>query len=90
MIDPNTPASVKVRAAEVIVNHAAKEIEIEDIEARGSEWEGTTEESNSVKRSETTIMIDRNLTRRLEYLESRFEPPVGEPIIFNIQLSTRI
>ena len=34
MIDPNTPASVKVRAAEAIFNHAAKAIEIEDIEAR--------------------------------------------------------
>ena len=34
MIDPATPASVKVRAAEAIFNHAAKSIEIEDIEAR--------------------------------------------------------
>jgi len=34
MIDPATPASVKVRAAEVIFNHAAKSIEIEDIDAR--------------------------------------------------------
>ncbi len=32
MIDPNTPASVRVRAAEAIFNHAAKAIE--DIEAR--------------------------------------------------------
>src|SRR5450756_1013361 len=34
MIDPATPASVRVRAAEAIFNHAAKAIEIEDIEAR--------------------------------------------------------
>jgi hypothetical protein len=34
MIDPATPASVKVRAAEAIFNHAARAIEIEDIEAR--------------------------------------------------------
>ena len=46
MIDPNTPASVKVRAAEAIFNHAAKAIEIEDIEARVSELERTTGESN--------------------------------------------
>ena len=39
MIDPNTPASVKVRAAEAIFNHAAKALEIEDIEARVSELE---------------------------------------------------
>ena len=34
LIDPNTPASVKARAADSIFNHAAKAIEIEDIEAR--------------------------------------------------------
>jgi transposase-like protein len=46
MIDPNTPASVKVRAAEAIFNHAAKAIEIEDIEARVSELERATGESD--------------------------------------------
>src|SRR5438067_472718 len=39
MIDSSTPASVKVGAAEAISNHAAKAIEIEDIEARVSELE---------------------------------------------------
>ena len=39
MIDPLTPASVRVRAAEAIFNHAAKAIEIEDIEVRVSELE---------------------------------------------------
>jgi hypothetical protein len=34
MIDPGTPASVRVRAAEAIFHHAAKAIEIEDIEVR--------------------------------------------------------
>ena len=34
MIDPATPASVKIRAAEAIFNHAAKAMEIQDIEAR--------------------------------------------------------
>jgi transposase-like protein len=34
MIDPDTPASVRIRAAECIMNHATKAIEIEDIEAR--------------------------------------------------------
>jgi hypothetical protein len=34
MIDPGTPASVRVRAAEAIFNHAARAIEIDDIEAR--------------------------------------------------------
>jgi hypothetical protein len=45
MIDPDTPAAVKVRAAEAIFNHAAKAIEIEDIKARVSELERATEAS---------------------------------------------
>src|SRR5260370_9918053 len=42
MIDPSTPASVKVRAAEAIFSHAVKAIEIEDIEARVSALEAAT------------------------------------------------
>jgi transposase-like protein len=42
LIDANTPASVKVRAAEAIFNHAAKAIEIEDIDARVSALEAAT------------------------------------------------
>jgi len=47
MIDPNTPASVKVRAAEAIFNHAAKAIEIEDIDARVSALEAATANANA-------------------------------------------
>jgi hypothetical protein len=43
MIDPGTPASVRVRAAEAIFNHAAKAIEIEDIEARVTALEAAAE-----------------------------------------------
>lgn len=43
LVDPGTPASVKVRAAEAIFSHAAKAIEIEDIEARVSELERVAE-----------------------------------------------
>jgi hypothetical protein len=39
MIEPGTPASVKVRAAEAILNHSLKAIETEDIESRVSELE---------------------------------------------------
>ena len=46
LVDPGTPASVKVRAAEAIFNHAAKAIEIEDIEARVAELERAAESSN--------------------------------------------
>ena len=45
MLDANTPASTRVRAAEIIVSHAAKAIEIEDIEARVSELERASEAS---------------------------------------------
>jgi hypothetical protein len=43
MLDQNTPASTRVRSAEIIAIHAARAIEIEDIEARVSELERATE-----------------------------------------------
>ena len=49
MIDPATPASVRVRAAEAIFNHAAKAIEIEDIEARVAELERAAEASKQFR-----------------------------------------
>ena len=45
LIDPATPASVKVRAAEAIFNHAAEAIEIEDIDARVQELERSADEN---------------------------------------------
>jgi hypothetical protein len=39
MVDQSTPASVKVRAAECVMTHSAKAIEIEDMEARVSALE---------------------------------------------------
>ena len=50
LVDPGTPASVKVRAAEAIFNHAAKAIEIEDIEARVSELERAAQQSHTAGR----------------------------------------
>jgi predicted transcriptional regulator len=41
MVDPSTPASVRVRAADSIFNHAAKAIEIEDLDARVTALEQT-------------------------------------------------
>ena len=49
MIDPGTPASVRVRAAEAIFNHAAKAIEIEDIDARVTELERAAETAKSAR-----------------------------------------
>ena len=44
LIDPNTPPSVRVRAAEAIFSHSAKAIEIEDIEARVTALEAAASE----------------------------------------------
>jgi hypothetical protein len=41
MVDANTPASTKVRAADSVLNHSAKAIEIEDIEVRVSALEAS-------------------------------------------------
>jgi hypothetical protein len=46
MLDPNTPASVKVRASDSVLDHSAKSIELEDIEARLVELERNAEASN--------------------------------------------
>jgi len=43
MIDTNSPASTRVRAADSVLDHAAKAIEIEDIEARVTELERASE-----------------------------------------------
>jgi hypothetical protein len=45
MVDASTPASTKVRAADSVLNHSAKAIEIEDIEVRVSELERAAEAS---------------------------------------------
>ena len=45
MIDPATPPSTKARAADSVLDHSAKAIELEDIEARVSELERAAEVS---------------------------------------------
>ena len=42
MVDPATPPATKVRAADSVLGHSAKAIEIEDIEARVAALEATT------------------------------------------------
>ena len=43
MVDSNAPASTRVRAADSVLDHSAKAIEIEDIEARVAELERAAE-----------------------------------------------
>jgi hypothetical protein len=45
MVDASAPAASRVRAADSVLNHAAKAIEIEDIEARVSELERLAEQN---------------------------------------------
>jgi hypothetical protein len=47
MVDPATPASTKVRAADSVLDHSAKAIELEDIEARVAELERRAELAKS-------------------------------------------
>ena len=50
MVDPVAPHSTRVRAADSVLDHAAKSIEIEDIEVRVSELERAAEQAKSVRR----------------------------------------
>jgi transposase-like protein len=45
MVDASAPAASRVRAADSVLNHAAKAIEIQDIEARVSELERLAEQT---------------------------------------------
>ena len=47
MIDPGAPASTRLRAADIILNHTAKAIEIEDVEARVAALEAAAESKAS-------------------------------------------
>ena len=51
MVDLTTPASTKVRAAEAILSHGAKAIELEDIEARVAELERAAEAARQPSQS---------------------------------------
>ena len=44
MLDPNVPASTRVRAAESVLDHGAKSIELEDVEVRVAELERAAHE----------------------------------------------
>ena len=46
MLDANVPASTRARCADSVLGHTAKAIELDDIEARLSELERSTGESN--------------------------------------------
>jgi DNA invertase Pin-like site-specific DNA recombinase len=45
MVDPNSPAASRIRAADCVLGHTAKGIELEDIEVRVRELERAAEAS---------------------------------------------
>jgi len=49
MIDPNTPPSTRVRAAEAIITHGAKAIELEDLETRIAALELAADSSRNTR-----------------------------------------
>ena len=50
MVDSATPASVRVRATECVLDHAAKAIEIEDVETRVADLERAADVSQQGRR----------------------------------------
>jgi len=50
MVDPATPPATKVRAADSVLDHSAKAIEIEDIDVRLTELERTAEATKGQRR----------------------------------------
>jgi len=63
MLDAATPHSTRVRAADSVLDHAAKAIELEDIEARVSELERFVRESQSGT-DEMDSSPERRVSRR--------------------------
>ena len=55
MVDANTPASTKVRAADSILNHTIKAIENEEIEARVSELERMTQFKDQARKQRESV-----------------------------------
>jgi hypothetical protein len=50
MVDPASPASTRVRAADCILDHGKKAIELEDIEVRVAELEAAARSQAETKR----------------------------------------
>ena len=50
MVDPNAPASVRVRAADSVLDHSRQAIEIEDVEGRVAALERAAEQQQSAAR----------------------------------------
>jgi hypothetical protein len=76
MVDSATPASVKVRAADSVLDHSTKAIELEDFEARLAELERAADVSKDGRRQPA---MHATLMRRIERLEERSGAGRGKP-----------
>ena len=86
MLDQATPPATKVRAADSILDHTTKAIEIEDIEARVAALEQAASQGNQIRKKTIRSLFPRSAqgamrtgTRRIAKLEDRFSPTVGKP-----------
>ncbi len=70
MADPTTPASVRVRAAESVLNQATKALEIEDLEARVAQFERDAQ-GRHMGDAGVECSMRHTLVSRLERLESQ-------------------
>jgi hypothetical protein len=70
VVDPTTPPFAKVRAAEAIITHGARAIELKTLRRVFPNWSGPRKRQNIIDRYET-----RSLAARLKRLE--FSIPVG-------------
>jgi hypothetical protein len=62
MLDSAAPPATRVRAADSILNHTSKAIEIEDIERRVSELERAAEESKRDADEGASLGLQRRIT----------------------------
>jgi hypothetical protein len=71
MLDGNSPASSRVRAADCILTHAARAIELEDVEVRVTELEERQKPACLHGRADN---VTRKLLSRLDKLEAKVPP----------------
>jgi AcrR family transcriptional regulator len=57
LVDPTTPAAVKVRAADSVLDHAVKALEVEDIAARLAELERAANSVRAARKRSAVVTL---------------------------------
>jgi hypothetical protein len=93
LLDAGTPASTRVRAAECIISHASKAMEIEDVEARVTALEQGAELSKQNRHSGNHPLALRRLAGymagRMEQIQASLSIPQGQGNPFRDRWSGR-